>query len=210
MNFTSPSCSKRNCTQPQVVCTGGRAGSHTNPASSSLQFVYLVPSRRVARARLGTHSCAAPREKEECTVDRVCHVSLRAGMCSPGELSDKTHSMSPTQKSERTHETRVRRTILTSRNTNTSGNSFIHSQIHTSVGVCVALVVNVCLTALWCFSARGLAQSRSQVRCHGTCRTPETNYLAQGTLKEASRGRMVDNIRVKHYSTRAQVHVSSQ
>ena len=73
-------------------------GSHTNPASSSLQFVFLVPSRRVARARLGTHSCAAPREKEECSVDRVCHVSLGAGRCLPGKLSDATHSASPTQK----------------------------------------------------------------------------------------------------------------
>ena len=82
-------------------------GSHTNPASSSsLQFVFLVPSRRVARARLGTHSCASPREKEECTVDSVCHVSLRAGMCLPGKPSDVTHSMSPTPKSERPHETK--------------------------------------------------------------------------------------------------------
>ena len=128
-NFTLPLCSKRNCTQPQVVCTGGRAGSHTNLASSSLQFVFFFPSRRVARARLGTHSCAAPREKEECTVDRVCHVSLRAGMCLPDKLSNVTLSMSPTQKGERQHETRARRTILTSRNTDTSGNSHIH--IHT-------------------------------------------------------------------------------
>ena len=98
-------------------------GSHTNPASSSLQFVLLFPSRRVARARLGTHSCAAPREKEECTVDRVCHVSLWAGMCLPDKLSNVTLSMSPTQKKgERPHETRVRRTILTTLNTDTSGN----------------------------------------------------------------------------------------
>ena len=73
-------------------------GSHTNLASSSLQFVFLFPSRRVARARLGTHSCAAPREKEECTVDRVCHVSLRAGMCLPDKLSNVTLSMSPHKK----------------------------------------------------------------------------------------------------------------
>ena len=98
-------------------------GSHTNLASSSLQFVFLFASRRVARARLGTHSCAAPREKEECTVDRVCHVSLRAGMCLPDKLSIVTLSMSPTQKCERTHETRVRRTTLTTCYTDTSGNS---------------------------------------------------------------------------------------
>ena len=78
-------------------------GSHTNPASSSLQFVFLVPSNRVARVRLGTHSCAAPREKEECAVDRVCQVSLGAGRCLPGTLSDATHSTSPTQKGERRH-----------------------------------------------------------------------------------------------------------
>ena len=94
-------------------------GSHINRASSSLQFVFLFPSRRVARARLGTHLCGAPREKEECTDGRVCQVSLRAGMCSPGELSDKTHSTSPTQKGERTHETRVRRTTLTTCYTDT-------------------------------------------------------------------------------------------
>ena len=60
----------------------------------------------------------------------MCQVSLRAGMCSPGELSDRTHSMSPTQKGERTHETRVRRTTLTTCYTDTSGNShsFIHSE----------------------------------------------------------------------------------
>ena len=61
-------------------------------------------------------------------MDRVCHVSLRAGMCSPDKLSNVTLSMSPTQKDERPHETRVRRTILTTRNTDTSENSFIHSQ----------------------------------------------------------------------------------
>ena len=63
----------------------------------------------------------------------MCQVSLRAGMCSPGELSDRTHSMSPTQKGERTHETRVRRTTLTTCYTDTSGNSFIHSSIHSFV-----------------------------------------------------------------------------
>ena len=187
---------------------------------SAVCFLFF-PSRRVARARLGTHSCAAPREEEECTVDRVCHVSLRAGMCLPDKLSNvtlsmsptpkgeastrdksetyNTHitqhrhkwelrkrtcatrstkhdtrlfphksvlqpslkrspptspdrlpfgdrectvyrmclpdklsnvtlSMSPTQKGERQHETRVRRTVRTSRNTDTSGNSFIHSR----------------------------------------------------------------------------------
>ena len=83
----------------------------------------FFPSHRVARARLGTHSCAAPREKEECTVDRVCHVSLRAGMCLSDKLSNVTLSMSPTQKGERSHETRVIRTILTSRHTDASGNS---------------------------------------------------------------------------------------
>ena len=35
---------------------------------------------------------------EECAVDRVCHVSLRAGRCLPGKLSDVTHFTSPTQK----------------------------------------------------------------------------------------------------------------
>ena len=114
----------RYCTQSQVDCYSRRKqGSHTNPASSLVQLVPSVFTRRVARARLGTHSCAAPREKEECAVDRLCHVSLRAGMCLPDKLSNVTLSMSPTQKGERPHETRVRRTILTSRNTDTSGNS---------------------------------------------------------------------------------------
>ena len=53
----------------------------------------------------------------------VCHVSLTAGMCLPGKLSDVTHSMSPTQKGERLLETRRRRTTLATRNTDTSGNS---------------------------------------------------------------------------------------
>ena len=57
----------------------------------------------------------------ECTVYR---------MCLPGELSDGTHSMSPTQKGERTHETRVRRTTLTTCYTDKSGNPSIHSFIH--------------------------------------------------------------------------------
>ena len=89
----------------QVECYGRRKpGSHTNTASSLEQLVPSVFTRRVARARLGTHSCAAPREKEECAVDRVCHVSLRAGRCLPGKLSDATPSTSPTQKGERRHQ----------------------------------------------------------------------------------------------------------
>ena len=57
----------------------------------------------------------------------MCLVSLRAGMCLPDKLSNVTLSMSPTQKGERPHETGVRRTTLTTRNTDTSGNSFLHS-----------------------------------------------------------------------------------
>ena len=114
-----------------VYCYGWRKpGSHTNPTSSPGQFCSCVPSRRVVRARLGTHTCGAPTEKEECAVGRVCHVSLRSGMWSPGEVSDRTLSMSPTQKGERPHETRVRRTALTTRNTDTSGNTYIHSYMH--------------------------------------------------------------------------------
>ena len=77
-------------------------------------------------------------------MDRVCHVSLRAGMCLPGKLSDVTHPVSPTQKGERLHETRVRRATLTTTQhrhkwehihtyLHTFIPSFIHSYIHTFI-----------------------------------------------------------------------------
>ena len=110
-----------------------KRGFHTDPAYSLAQFLPFVLSCRVVRATARDHLCGAPREKEECTEGRVCRVSLGAGMCSPSELSDRTHSMSLTQKGERTHETRVRRTTLTTCYTDTSGNTFIHSHIHTFI-----------------------------------------------------------------------------
>ena len=101
-----------------------KPGFHTDPAYSLAQFLPLVLSRRVVRATARDPPLRSTKgEKEECTEGRVCQVSLRAGMCSPSELSDRTHSMSPTHKGERTHETRVRRTTLTTCYTDTSGNS---------------------------------------------------------------------------------------
>ena len=56
-----------------------------------------VPSRRVVRATARDPPLRST-NGEGGVVDRVCHVSLRTGMCLPGKLSDVTHSMSTTHK----------------------------------------------------------------------------------------------------------------
>ena len=99
----------------------GGSQDHTNPAASLEQLVPSVFTRRVARARLGTHSCAAPREKEECAVDRVCHVSLRAGgACQASFLT--RHTQRPRHKKV-SDDTNSETHTCTKHNTDTSGNS---------------------------------------------------------------------------------------
>ena len=53
----------------------------------------------------------------------------------PGKLSDVRHSMSLTQKGERLHETGVRRTTLTTRNTDTGGNRRKHFCLNSDTNV---------------------------------------------------------------------------
>ena len=105
---------------------------HATQTQVGTQRAYVRHAQHEARhATVPTQVCVAavsqtlttylpdrlPFGDSECTVYR---------MCLPDKLSNVTLSMSPTQNGERPHETRVRRTILTTRNTDTSENIFIH------------------------------------------------------------------------------------
>ena len=82
-------------------CYGRRKpGSHTNPSSS----FWTVCSLFFFQTQSGESNSSGPTAVEHqgrrwlCTEGRVCQVSLRAGMCSPSDFSDKTHSSPPTRK----------------------------------------------------------------------------------------------------------------
>ena len=52
-NFTLPLCSKRNCTQPQVVCTGGRARVSHQPGFFFSTVCFLVSQSQGGESQAG-------------------------------------------------------------------------------------------------------------------------------------------------------------